>query len=97
MAGIQINPARLAELITELKIYKTRLSSNNEEMCDIEKSMDNAWEGDTQYQDVGKKAIEGIISVNKEVIELLGSTLKDLDGWLEAVKIFSAKHNGQMM
>lgn len=97
MAGIKINSAKLAELIAELKSYTSGLSSNTEEMRDIKKSMDNAFEGDTQYEDAGKPAIEGIIGVNEEVIELLKDTLSDLDAWLDAVKMVLAKQDGQMM
>ena len=97
MGNITIDPQKLAELIEELDSYKGKLASNNEEMVSIKQSMDYAFEGDTEYEDVGQAAIQGIINVNEEVITLLNDTLKDLDAWLEAVRELLAMQQGQMM
>ncbi len=97
MGEIKINPKNLAELINELTAYKNNLDSKNSELITIKRQMNNAWEEDSQYNEVGRPALEGIIKVNGEVIELLGSTLNDLSIWLEAVNQLIAESQRQMM
>ncbi len=92
-----INSRKLAELMLELDSYKKSLASKNEELTQIIKCMDSAWEGDSQYEEVGSPALKGIIKGNDEAVELLSQTLFDLEAWLEAVKLFEAKRGGRGM
>jgi len=88
MGKITINPRKLAELIENLTSYKKGLVSKNEELTQIRNRMDMAWEGDSQYNDVGRPALQRMINNNDEVVELLNGTLADLDSWLSAVQEF---------
>lgn len=97
MGQITINPRKLAELIENLTSHKKDLISKNEELVQIKNRMDMAWEGDSQYNDVGRPALQRMIKNNEEVVELLSCTLMDLDSWLGAVQEFVNRRNDGMM
>lgn len=68
MGQITINPRKLAELIENLTSHKKDLISKNEELVQIKNRMDMAWEGDSQYNDVGRPALQRMIKNNEEVV-----------------------------
>ena len=97
MAQITINPQKLAEMINTLTAHKNGLISRNEELSQIKQRMDEAWRGDSQYEEVGGPALRHMIANNDEVVDLLNTTLEGLVSWLEAVKQLANKRKNGMM
>lgn len=97
MSTIKINPKKLNDLIENLRSYTKDLIKKNDDLSDIKRGMDRAWEDDSQYMDVGGPALTRMIENNEDVIKLLNDTLDDLEIWRDAVAEYEKQRGNGMI
>ncbi len=84
---MKVDILKLANLIDELTVQRDALKKNKDLLEEIRNRMDQAWEGDTRWEDEGHLVVTRIIGSTEEMIKLFTKAITSLESWLERIKI----------